>query len=455
MSTDIITGLRERPMGMIQFLVVGMCVALNAMDGIDVLSMAFVGPVVSDEWGLRDGQLGVLFSSGLAGMGVGALFVSPYADRLGRKKIILFCLTVMTTGMIASSFAPNFISLACLRLFTGLGIGGMLASLTAIVSEYSSAKGRTMAMAIYSIGFTVGTICGGLISIYLIKEHGWRSVFLCGGLASAVMFPLVLAYLPESLEYLLGKRPPGALQKINTILRRMKWPEIDALPPEEVLPEGEKPKSGFAEIMSPALRMTSFLMASAFGLSFFANYFMANWTPKLIVDLGYSLDGALFTTVLGNVTGITGALVMGFLAARYGIRRIAPIYMCSKAALLLTFAFITGPFLLIMGIFGAMGLVSHGIGVALYTIVAQVFPSSARATGTGFAIGVGRLGAVLGPLVGGMMMEAGFSRIAVLTVIAIPLVLCAVIVFNMKVLKDEKLAGDKGAAGKAVPKPAE
>ena len=188
------------------------------------LVVAFTAPEIASEWALDPQSLGVLFSSGLFGMAAGSLFIAPLADRMGRRNIILICLVIISVGMLASAFTNSIFELAAMRVITGLGIGGALASITTITAEYSSKKRQGFAISLVQVGYPIGATIGGTIAAVLIVQYGWRSVFIFGAICSALMIPMVLRFLPESLEYLITHQPKNALGKINSLLSKLGQP---------------------------------------------------------------------------------------------------------------------------------------------------------------------------------------------------------------------------------------
>lgn len=235
MSAPLREALDNGPMTRFQWTAIGVCVLLNTLDGFDVLVMAFTGKTVSSEWNLNSGTLGLLLSCGLIGMAVGALLVAPWADRIGRKPVILGGLALAAAGMLLSAASQNWQQLGLLRIITGIGIGAVLASSNVIAGEFASRRWRGLAVSLNSTGYAVGATVGGLASVTLIDHFGWHSVFLAGGIATVVVIPVVMFLLPESLDFLITQRPPGALSRINNLARRMGHAELDSLPPLPLL----------------------------------------------------------------------------------------------------------------------------------------------------------------------------------------------------------------------------
>ena len=212
---DIRQSIDTSKMSLYQWGIVAIATFLNALDGYDVLAMAFTATSVTAEFGLSGSQLGWLLSTGLIGMAVGALAFGPMADRYGRRRLLLVALTVNALGLFLSATAGSAFHLGMWRVVTGLGIGGILATVTVITSEYSNKRYRGLAISIFTAGYGVGATLGGMGATQLIPAFGWRSVFLTGGLLTVVAGVLVAALLPESVDYLRTRQNDGARQQIG------------------------------------------------------------------------------------------------------------------------------------------------------------------------------------------------------------------------------------------------
>lgn len=428
MSGDVRQILRARAMTPVQIMTVAICVAINMLDGFDVLAIAFVGPRLAAEWSLEPKALGLLFSAGLFGMTIGSLALAPLADLLGRRTAILTGLGLITGGMLLSALATGIEMLAGLRFLTGIGIGTLFASLNTVTAEYASAKRRNLAIGILVIGYPIGATLGGMVAVWLIGAYGWQSVFLFGGLSSALLIPLVFFVLPESLDYLISRRPARALERVNAVLRRLRIDAVAQLPAADPAAASAKSRS-LLMVFSPAyVRGTVVICACYFSLmtSF---YFILSWTPKVLVDLGLSEALGISGAVLINVGGIMGGLLLGSLAARWDVRFLTAFFMLASFGMMVVFGMLPPVANLLMIGAVVLGLFIMAAMAGLYALVPLIFPANIRNTGTGLAIGIGRLGATVGPYVAGILIAAGWQRAEYYLVLGIPFIAAAVLVF--------------------------
>jgi benzoate transport len=421
----------DAPMSRFQALAVALCVALNMLDGYDVLVMAFTASEVAREWNLSGSALGLVLSAGLVGMAIGSLVVAPWADRFGRRAVILGCLGVLTLGMLLSALARQPWQLTGLRVLTGIGIGGILASLNVITSEYSSRKWRSAAVSIQVTGYPIGATLGGTVAAFLITSYGWRSAFLFGAACSALMVPVVVAGLPESLDFLLARRPKDALPRLNQLLRRMGRPELRELPAAEV-PAPERRQNPIGRLFLGSAARATPLIWSAFFLLMFSFYFVTSWTPRLLVAAGLSTREGITGGVLLNLGGIVGGTLFGWLASRLPLRLVAAAYLGCLAASLLLFGVFAGDLRTALPIALAIGVFLFGSMVGLYAATPLLYPAEIRTTGMGWAIGIGRIGAILAPVIAGMLVDRGWSAEQLYYAFAAPVALALVAVRALK-----------------------
>ncbi|MFM1982742.1 MAG: hypothetical protein RJB22_1461 [Pseudomonadota bacterium] len=397
--------LDDTPMNWRQYVVVAIMVALNALDGFDVLSSAFAAPGIAKEWGVSREALGIVLSAELVGMGFGSIILGGMADKAGRKPAMLMCLVVMALGMYMAHAANGVTELTAWRFLTGVGIGGMLAATNAVTAESTSKAGRSLSMALYVIGYPLGGVIGGFAAqTWLLQVYDWRAVFLFGAVMTALMIPLVIAFVPETTAYLTVARPANALDRINRTLAAYGKTAIAALPK---LVEGA-PKPKVSEILSnPRLRPVTLMLAFGYMFHTITFYYILKWAVKIVADYppGYTQPEAASVLTYANIGGALGGLIFGFLMKRWHIK--GP----TVAMLLLGIAAVTvfgAGFDSLWGWRAAAILAMFFTNAAIvgyYAAFALGFPAHARATGTGFVLGVGRLGAAGSPIIAGFLFK--------------------------------------------------
>jgi benzoate transport len=397
------------PMGALQIVAIALCIGLTALDGFDVLSISFASPGIAAEWGVDRGVLGVILSAELIGMALGSAVIGNVADKVGRRPTILGCLVVMIGGMILAATAGAVTPLLVYRFCTGLGIGGMLASVNAMTAEYSNAKRRNLAVTLMAAGYPAGVIFGGTIASMLLRSYDWPSVFVFGAILTACFLPLVWYFMPESIEFLQHKRPPGALERINRTLGRMGHAAVDALPIEP----DDKPKHSVMRLFSPGMARMTVLLTLAYFAHIMTFYFYIKWIPKLVVDMGFHPSSAGGVLVWSNVGGISGAILLGLLTQKFGVRGLVIITMVFATVFVAAFGHTPADLSSLSLVAAAAGFFTNAGIVGLYAMFAQSFPTELRASGTGFVIGVGRGGAALAPIIAGYLFVAGMGLPAV------------------------------------------
>jgi len=402
---DVRERLDRAPMGWAQIAAIILCIALNALDGFDVLAISFASPGIAAEWGIDRAALGLVLSMELIGMAVGSILLGSMADRAGRRPTILLCLVVMATGMLAATTAHDVQSLSLFRLFTGLGIGGMLACTNAMVAELANARARSLAVAVMAAGYPVGAILGGSIASGLLVSGGWRDVFLFGAIVTGIFLPLAWFLLPESIGYLLQKRPADALTRINRLLRRMGHAPVETLPAVDAT----APKPSFTALFAPGLGRITLLLTLGYFAHIMTFYFILKWIPKIVVDMGYAPSAAGGVLVWANVGGLIGALLLSILSWHIGIRALVIAAMLASTIMVTIFGQGQSSLTGLATIAAAAGFFTNAGVVGLYAIIAQSFPTAVRGGGTGFVIGVGRGGAALGPIVAGFLFSLDFG----------------------------------------------
>lgn len=433
--TDIRSGLRQGPMARLQIVIIALCVTVNMIDGFDVLAAAFTAPSLSEAWSIRPQLLGYYLGSGPVGMALGALILGPLADVLGRRRLVLLCVGLMGLGMVLSAGADNLTQLILMRILTGLGIGGALASANTMVAEYASDRWRSLAVSMMSAGYPIGATLGGLAAIGLLQAFDWRAVFIFGGVLSLVLLPFIWIFLPESLEYLAAKRTPAALRQVNVILARLGKSPIDDFPPPTPADLDAGPGQG---VFGARLLPGTVLICLAYFCVMLTFYFVIQWTPKMLVDAGLSTAVGVSGGTLMNLGGILGAVGFGVVTGWIAAQRLAPATILASFGLLVLLAFAPPQLEVLLPLGFVAGVFIFAAMTSLFAVVPLIYPARVRGAGTGVALGLGRVGAILGPIVAGYLIEAGLVRWQYILVLSAPLLVSALAVARAPLWKEDR-----------------
>ena len=406
--------LANSPMTRMQILVVAITVGLTALDGFDVLASSFAAPGIASEWGIDRAALGVVLSMDLLGMALGSILLGGVADQVGRRKTLLGCLLLMTLGMTMVVSAHTIAGLCFWRVITGLGIGGMLASNNAVAAEFSNVRRRDLSVSVMAIGYPLGAIIGGSIAAQLLKGGSWRVVFEFGAICTALFFPLVLWCVPESVGWLCQIQPSDALARINRSLARLGYGAVAALPQRA----GMHSRVALVDIFGRNRALTTVLLTATYFLHITAFYFILKWVPKIVVDMGFAPSAAAGVLVWANVGGATGGAVLGLLTQRVGLRLLTMAMLVGSAVMITLFGHGQADLTQLSLICATVGFCANGGVVGIYAVLARAFPTELRATGTGFAVGTGRGGAVIAPILAGLLFHAGLGLQSVAIVMA-------------------------------------
>ncbi|MGL5839896.1 MAG: MFS transporter [Sphingorhabdus sp.] len=356
-----------------------LCACIALLDGYDTQAIAFVAPVLGKAWGVSKEAFGLAFASALIGLMVGTTLFGPLADKIGRKPVLTLATAIFAIFSIATAWSTNMTELALWRFLTGIGLGAAIPNLIALTSEHAPGNRRALAMGTMFCGFPLGAMLCGLISPALIKGYGWSSIFILGGVLPLLFVPIAHFFLVESPAWS-NRAERGQIAKAP----------VRALFGKDLIG------------ITPLLWLTFFC-------SLLAMYFLINWLPTIFTEAGQSLEQATRTTVILNVGGILGGLCLTPLIDRFGARAVLPhAYALGALAIGLIGVSQPGSTAIIVAIlFAGVGIVGGQLGANAYT--ANIHPTEMRATGVGWALGIGRIGSIVGPIVGGILLGTGMA----------------------------------------------
>ena len=370
---DLKQQIRQRPMTGFQWLVVALAVALNMLDGFDVLAVAFTAKSIKSELGLTGGQIGSLMSAGFVGMTAGSLLLGPLADRLGRRPVLMLSVLLSAAGMLLTVWSHSMAWLVASRVLTGLGVGAMV---------------------------------GGMSAVMLQTQYGWRSVFMVGAVLTAMAFVALVALLPESVDYLLNRRPADAKARLDAIAAKM------GLHGDWAFPEAKHRARGVSvlRLFQADYLKTTLLIWLAFIAVMAAYYFISSWTPTLLEEAGMSKASSQTVGMAISIGGAAGSLLFGYLVSRWGARTMLLAFAGLAAAAVCAFVPATANLSLALVLAVVLGALSNGCIAGLYTINPALWEADFRSTGVAVAIGVGRIGSMVSPMLVGRLLDAGWQK---------------------------------------------
>ena len=417
-----------------QILVVALCFIFNMLDGFDITAMAVVASPVASELNLTPDLLGWIFSFALAGMMVGAVALAPIADIIGRRALIILSLTLVGVSIILTARADSLTPFIILRFISGMGAGALLASQASLAAEYSPNKYRALSVAIVTAGYPTGAMMTSVVAGFILPEYGWRGMFMFGGVITIGMVAVAWLMIPESLKYLFEKRPSNALNKINNILSKIKVPAMEELP--EVVEVSKKKTSllgNMRMLLSPAFRRLSLTLWTSFFCAFGTLYFLMSWIPKLMENAGYDMAAGRNAFFLFNLGGVIGIYLLGYLSVKWKLTNLIFYLSLASAISMIIFALAPNQLNTLLFMIVIIGILQQSAFTGLYGVAAKAYPTEIRSTGVGWAIGLGRTGAVVGPAVAGYLILAGYDMSANFIFFAMPMILCGFIAYQLHI----------------------
>lgn len=412
----------DRPIGRFQIATIVLCALVVFVEGFDAQAIAYVAPSISRDWQLERGALGPVFAAGLLGIMLGSLFIAPLADRLGRRRIILASTVIFGLLTLVTPLASDATGLLVLRFLTGFGLGGAMPNAISLTSEYSPARRRAFLVMLMFGGFSLGSALGGFAAAYLIPHYGWRAVFVLGGVMPLALLPLLIAKLPESLRFLAasGKDADGA----TALLRRL---DPAASPNARVVVlETAVTRGSVAELFHDGRAKVTLLLWVVFFMSLLDLYLIVNWLPTTLTAAGTSIGQAAITGSIFQLGGMVGTIVIGLLSDRVGAARMLTLAYIFAAfcigMIAITHGGSTATLIAVAG--AGFGVVGGQIGAN--ALSATFYPTTIRSTGVGWALGIGRIGSIVGPLVGGVLLALDMPPQQLFLISVVPVLIAAV-----------------------------
>ena len=410
------------------------CLLIIIFDGYDLVIYGVALPLLMQEWSLSAVQAGMLASTALFGMMFGAMSFGTLSDKLGRKKTIMICVAIFSGFTFIGAFATSPVEFGILRFLAGLGIGGVMPNVVALMTEYAPKRIRSTLVALMFSGYAIGGMTSALLGAWLVPQFGWKIMFLLAGIPLLIL-PILWKYLPESLMYLTNKQQTA---KAHDIIQKISPTQVITSDTQFVLNEVQKgDEAPLKALFQQGRSFSTFMFWLAFFMCLLMVYALGSWLPKLMIQAGYSLGASMIFLFALNIGGMIGAIGGGYLADKFHIKKVLTImFLCGAAALILLGY--NSPQFVLYTLIAVAGAATIGSQILLYTFVAQYYPSTVRSTGMGWASGIGRIGAIVGPVLTGALLTMNLPHQMNFFAIAIPGLIAALAIFlvNLKTSVD-------------------
>jgi len=426
-EVDVGKIINEAPLSRYQLIVTILCGIIAMLDGFDAQSIAFVAPVITHEWALPASAFGPIFGAGMLGLMLGAMAFGTAADKLGRRRTIIWSMLLFAVLNFATAYANSFQSLLILRFLTGLGLGGATPNIVALTAEYAPERHRATLVNIMFCGFPLGSTLGGFLAAKMIPMFGWQFVFYLGGVLPLFFLVGVVIWLPESIRYLVGRG--GQSPEIARILSRVRPTTAYTATTQFMIQELKPVGFTVGHLFRDGRTLMTCLLWIAFFMNLLVMMFLVNWLPSLLRESGIPIETAIISTPIMNLGGVCGSVALGILIDRLGPYSVlGTIYLVAAAAIYMAAQsggnmawFLPAVFVAGIGVVGGQN--------SMNALAANLYPTMIRSTGVGWAFGMGRIGAIVGPVVGGVLVASGWDTKSIILISAVPTVVTSIAIF--------------------------
>lgn len=409
------------PMGIKRWSIVVLCFVIALLDGFDTQSIAFIGPAIAEDFGLQATDMTWVITASTVGMCVGAMSLGTFGDRIGRKKTILLALALFGVFSLAGAFAQSLEQIVILRFLIGLGMGGATPALLALTAEYSPKSRRGTFMTLVLLGLPGGALLGGLVAAAWLPVMGWRGIFLAGGVLPLAMVLVCSKILSESPIFLAAKGTSAADAQARQIMASISGSPVS---PDAVLATNDKmqERSSVAALFSAKYRMVTIAVFATYLLNWIAWFLLLLWMPTALKMLGLAGSQAAMGTVTVNGAFILFAIPLSIILPKVNPRKLLLVMFAAGIVIALGLGLAGSNFALVFVLIGLAGFGIGGQQLALNYLIANAYPTQLRATATGWGIGIGRLGSIVGSALGGLILT-GLGVSGYFMALAVPLVL--------------------------------
>jgi len=427
---DVKAFIDQRSMSSNQWLLLALCFLVVAVDGMDVAIMGFLAPSILQEWGVSRAAFGLVMSAAPVGLVLGALIAGPASDRFGRKAVLTISVALFGLFTLCTSAAHDLREMAGLRLLTGLGLGAAMPNTSTLLSEYVPQRSRSLLVAIMFTGFNLGSGVVGFAAAWLTPQFGWRGVLQVGGVLPLLLVPILLVFLPESARFMVVRR--RAASQIAAVLGRVCRTTFDAGTQFDAPEPTVQTKTPITVLFSGGRGAMTVALWVTYFMGLLVIYLITGWLPTLIKDAGLPISAAANITALFQIGGTAGAILVGWAMDRGKPTRVIAIAYAAGAACILGVGAGGALSAMLALLVAATGFCMSGAQTGLNAFAPSCYPTSARATGVSWMLGMGRFGSILGSAIGGVLLSMGWGFTAIISLLAVPALLAGVAVLKAR-----------------------
>jgi AAHS family 4-hydroxybenzoate transporter-like MFS transporter len=427
---DVVEVIERQKVGRGQCLVVLLCALLMFLDGFDTQAVSYIVPALAKDWHLQREILGSIFSAALVGLMVGYLAIAPLSARFGHKRMMLASSVLFAVFTLLTVFATNVTELIGLRFLAGIGLGAAAPSAVALTCEFAPKRLRATFVLLVYCGFSLGFVVAGLTAGALMPRHGWKSLMLVGAIAPLVLTVPLAWLLPESLTFL--QRRPQGKERMRAVLLRL-FPRLDVPVGSTFRLEDQgETRASVAALVRGRTSAGTLLLWLIFFLNLAEFYFMQSWLPTMLTGLQYSPATVVWVTALPTIAGVLSAVPLGLAMDRVGpYVTLTVMYLAGCVFMWLVGSAFSGSVAWLMVMVFCAGFCISGGQKSVIALAAVYYPVNLRSTGVGWALGIGRLGGIAGPLVAGMLYSAHWTPAEIFRFSAWPVFVAGIGVFVM------------------------
>jgi len=408
----------NREIGARQYEVLGLCLLVAVLDGFDTQLMGFLVKPMADSLAVPPSSFGPVFAAALFGLMVGAMALAPLADLIGRKRVLV--LSVVTFGAFAllTAFVERYDDLVRVRFMTGLGLGGAIPNLVALAAEYMPRRSARTAVTLVFCGMPLGAVAAGLATQWLLGYWSWQVLFLVGGLLPLLTVVLIAVRLPESIEFL--SRSPRRRPERDRVLGGL-FPAVDpaGTEPSDTLPALQR-RMPVGRLFQQGLWRRTLLLWLPYAMNLLILYSIMSWIPTVLATVAAPLSAGVLAIILFSLGGVLGSVLQGHAMNRYGAYPVLLGEFASYLVLVLLLSLLPVELDRFLPLMFALGVIVQGAQAGLNAVAVEIYPPAIRSTGVGWALGIGRIGSILGPLAGGLMLSHGWSPQQIFSAALVP-----------------------------------